>query len=231
MYCFKCGVKLQDGARQCPLCETPVPTGISSAEAENNKTYSDRYPQEKIHERLLTTSLVTFLLCGLVISCMIFCLSTYGEIAWGGIVMLGIALSYIVFVLPAWFPKWRPFVFVPIDFVSISAFLLYLCLLFHGSWYLSFAFPITMLYLVLTMCFLILYRFTKIGKLILYGFFTILLGCSFMLTEFFMHITFHVPMFNWSLYCVVVFSLLGLFLIIAGVLPSMKDLLKRKFFI
>ena len=25
MYCIKCGVELEDGAKRCPLCETPVP--------------------------------------------------------------------------------------------------------------------------------------------------------------------------------------------------------------
>lgn len=230
MYCIKCGVKLQDGVKQCPLCETPVLLN-SESEQQIKKTYSDCYPQENNHERLLALSLITFLLSGLVISCVIFCLSTYSQLAWGGIVMLGIALGYILFVLPAWFPKWMPFIFIPIDFLSVSAYLLYLCQKLHGNWYLSFAFPVTMIYMIITVSFLILFRRIESGRLLLFGIYTVVFGCSFMLVEFFAHITFSVPMFKWSLYCVVVFSLFGLFMTIAGLLPPLRDLLKRKFFI
>ena len=58
----------------------------------------------------------------------------------------------------------------------------------------------------------------------------ILIGGSCMLVELFGHITFGWPMFNWSLYCVSVFGLLGLFLFIATLIPPMRDYLRRTFF-
>ena len=41
MYCVYCGVKLQDGAKECPLCRTPV--AIAPAPGTEEKAlYSDR---------------------------------------------------------------------------------------------------------------------------------------------------------------------------------------------
>ena len=46
MYCVYCGVKLQDGAGECPLCHTPVV--IPEKPGTAGKTlYSDRMPAEE----------------------------------------------------------------------------------------------------------------------------------------------------------------------------------------
>lgn len=39
MYCIKCGVELEDGAKRCPLCETPVPEIKGMEEREFVKEY------------------------------------------------------------------------------------------------------------------------------------------------------------------------------------------------
>ena len=41
MYCVKCGVRLQEGVKECPLCQTPVwnPEGPAA-----EKSYPDRLP-------------------------------------------------------------------------------------------------------------------------------------------------------------------------------------------
>ena len=45
MYCIKCGVELEDGAKRCPLCETPVPE-IKGLE---EKKYVKEYPMININ--------------------------------------------------------------------------------------------------------------------------------------------------------------------------------------
>ena len=40
MYCIKCGVELEDGAKRCPLCETPVPEIKGLEEKKFVKEYS-----------------------------------------------------------------------------------------------------------------------------------------------------------------------------------------------
>ena len=45
MYCIKCGAELEDGAKRCPLCETPVPE-IKGLE---EKKYVKEYPMININ--------------------------------------------------------------------------------------------------------------------------------------------------------------------------------------
>ena len=45
MYCIKCGVELEDGAKRCPLCETPVPE-IKGLE---EKKFVKEYPMININ--------------------------------------------------------------------------------------------------------------------------------------------------------------------------------------
>ena len=45
MYCVYCGVKLQDGAKECPLCHTPVMIARPEGMTEKS-SYSDLLPEE-----------------------------------------------------------------------------------------------------------------------------------------------------------------------------------------
>ena len=44
MYCVYCGVKLQDGVKECPLCHTPVAV-VPQPGTEEKALYSDRLPE------------------------------------------------------------------------------------------------------------------------------------------------------------------------------------------
>ena len=45
MYCVKCGVRLSDGARACPLCGTPVMSPDAAKDAPEIKKYPDEMPR------------------------------------------------------------------------------------------------------------------------------------------------------------------------------------------
>ncbi|MBO4367147.1 MAG: hypothetical protein J5859_00425, partial [Clostridia bacterium] len=149
MYCVKCGVRLEAGAVKCPLCATPVwnPGGEVSEEHYN----AGLFPKKNRAARYFALSLATALLAAAALACLIVCLSLYGRVNWSGLVMLGTALIYIIAVLPLWFPRYRLWVFVPLDFAAIEGFLVYVNAYVHGHWYLSFAFPVTGLVFLLTL--------------------------------------------------------------------------------
>jgi len=193
--------------------------------------YSDRYPRaEKQSGKFLVIGLVTVVLIAASLSCLIFCLKTAGNAGWGGIAALGMALAWVCFVLPVCFPRWRPMIFLPIDFACIAGYLLYICANTGGNWFLSFAFPVTMIAGALTIAGVAMMRYIVQGRLRLMSLLVIAIGLSFMLVEFFQHITFGTPMFTWSLYCMSAFCLLGLFLFIASFIPPLRAYLRRKFF-
>ena len=143
---------------------------------------------------------------------------------------MGLALLWVLFILPLLFPRFRPMIFLPIDFACIGGYLLYICVKTGGHWFLSFAFPVTMIAALLTLTGVAMMRYIVQGRLRLMSLLVIFIGLSFMLVEFFQHITFGTPMFVWSLYCVSVFCLIGLFLLVASFVPAMRAYLRRKFF-
>ena len=230
MYCVYCGVKLQDGAQEGPLCQTPVRVPSLPLQGESS-SYSDRYPKaEKKAGKYLAIGLVTIIMIGVSLGCLIFCLKSLGRTDWAGFVAMGLALLWVLFILPLLFPRFRPMIFLPIDFACIGGYLLYICVKTGGHWFLSFAFPVTMMAAVLTLTGVAMMRYIVQGRLRLMSLLVIFIGLSFMLVEFFQHITFGTPMFVWSLYCVSVFCLIGLFLLVASFVPAMRAYLRRKFF-
>ena len=231
MYCIYCGVRLQEGAAECPLCHTPVPSVPAPAYLQEAAPYSDRYPRaEKQSGKYLVLGLVTVILAAAALGCLIFCLKSTGEVGWSGIAALGMALLWVWCLLPLFFHRWRPMIFLPIDFACLGGYLLYICVSTGGNWFLSFAFPVTMIAAVLTLGGVAMIRYIVQGRLRLMSLLLIAIGLSFMLVEFFQHITFGTPMFVWSLYCVSVICLIGLFLLIASMIPPLRAALRRKFF-
>lgn len=230
MYCIYCGVKLQDGTAECPLCHTPVVTVPMPASAAR-PLYSDRYPEPEVkHGRVLLIWLLTTVMVIAGLSCLIYCLRTTGQADWSGYVLMSIALVWIWVFLPGLFPRWKPMLFLPIDFACAAGFLLYICAKTGGNWFLSFAFPVTGITALMTLTGVALMRYLTQGRLRLMSLLVIAIGLSFMLIEFFAHITFGQPMFLWSLYCVAGFCLVGLFLFIASLIPPLSAYLRRTFF-
>ena len=230
MYCVYCGVKLQDGAGACPLCGTKV-LDAPAAETEVKSPYSDRMPEEeKRHGRALAVWMVSAALAAACLGCLILCLHTFGEVSWSGYVMLGSALVWVCLLLPLLFRRYRPMIFLPIDFACLAGFLLYICVKNRGNWFLPFAFPLTGITAVLTLLGVAIFRYIRQGRLRLLGLYLVLLGSSFMLVELFQHITFGTPMFDWSLYCVCAFGALGLFLFVATLIPPLHAHLRKTFF-
>lgn len=228
MYCVKCGVKLGEGVRECPLCRTPV---LYSEDADRTVSYSDRYPAEERHARYLILALLTALMAAAGLICLILCLRTFGRVYWSGYVLMGLALAWVILILPFWFPRWHPLIFLPIDFAAVCGFLLYVCESTGGNWFLSFAFPVTMIVGLLLVAAVAVARHVRRGRLYIAAALILVTGGFCMLIELFEHITFGTQMFLWSLYCVSFCGLLGLFLLIAALIPPLRAYLERKFFV
>ena len=229
MYCVKCGVRLQEGAERCPLCQTPVwdPEGAAPAAP----TFSDRYPEPLKSRRYPIMAFLTALMAAICLSSLIYCLTNYHGVSWSGFVMLACALVYFAGTFPFWFKRREPLIFVPLAFALICGYLLYVCLKSGGHWFLSFAFPVTMLAGALTTAGIAFFRFGKRRRVLKTGILFVVIGCSAMLVELFQVITFGGKMFTWSLYPVCGFSLIGLFLILCGLIPPWRAYLERKLFL
>ena len=131
MYCVRCGVKLQEGVKACPLCGTPLwcPEAGEGAPAS---AYSDRYPEVSRQKRLTVMASLTVILLSAMIACFSIAMNIAGRMGWSFYVIAGAAAFYCIFLLPFWFQKPHPMIFVPVAFLVACLLLLSICLYTGG---------------------------------------------------------------------------------------------------
>ncbi len=133
MYCIKCGVELAEHEKKCPLCGTEIiyPEFIKNAPAP--------FPENKTVYRELNRngflSILSFLFFTAAALTLICDLSRSGTVVWSGYAAGGIALGYIIIILPMWFKKREPVLFLAVDFASVLLYLYYIPPLPCPSWY------------------------------------------------------------------------------------------------
>jgi hypothetical protein len=230
MYCVQCGVKLADSEKRCPLCgldvyhpQLQLPSG--------KPTYPPVPPAGKSLNVKGALSMITFL-CLLVCGALLFCnLKINHEFSWSAYAMGGIGFLYVVTVLPWWFQKPNPVVFVPLSFATAMGLLVLINGMTQGDWFLSFAFPCFGGIALLITAVVALCRYLKRGRFLVFGGAFIALGCFMMLIEFFGHLTFGGNGFSWCFYPLGCCCAVGIFLLVAGCSTTLRDWLKRKLFL
>ena len=231
MYCVNCGVKLADTEKVCPLCgvaawHPEIPAGQGEPVYPENQ-----YPVVQVSPKgaqiiVTTVFLLPFfisLLCDLQIS---------GGISWSGYVMGALAVVYTVVVLPLWFHRPNPAVFVPADFAAAGLYLAYINLAVGGNWFWSFALPVTAFLGLLVTGLVTLLRYIRRGRLYIFGGALLALGAFMPLMEYLLVITFGGLRFvGWSLYPMVALVLLGGMLLFLAGNARARESMERKFFI
>ena len=117
MYCIKCGVELADSEKVCPLCGTRVfHPDLPCGQGETPYPPDHRPRAEEVSRvGVLFVLTVLFLLPAVVSVLCDWRLS--GGIVWSGYVVGGLLLLYVTVVLPLWFKRPNPVIFVPVDFI------------------------------------------------------------------------------------------------------------------
>lgn len=229
MYCMNCGVKLGQGEESCPLCG--LPAYHPQLERKLGQTLYPRQWTAPKPERSGWRFLLSTFFALAFFACLIVDLLLADSVTWSGYAVGGLITGYVFFVLPLWFRRPNWVVFLPVDFAVLCLYLLYIDLASGGHWFLSFAFPVTVLYGLLVGGTAALVRYVHRGWFFLLGGCCIAFGCSTMLLELFLSITFHTRMFRWSLYPTAVLSLVGLFWIAAGIIRPLGRALRKRLFI
>lgn len=232
MYCVKCGVKLADSEKKCPLCGTVV-FHPELTQGPGERTYpADRYPQQpQMNRRSALIVLTTLFLMPLLITWMVD-LQINHTVTWSGFVMGALLMGYVLIVLPMWFRHPNPVIFVPVGFTAIGLYLLYISLATQGGWFLSFAFPVVGGLGLIVTAVVALCKYLRRGKLYVFGGASLALGGMMILMEFLINITFGRPRFvGWSIYPCIVLALLGAMLIFLGINRPARETMERKLFL
>ena len=230
MYCIRCGVKLNDGERQCPLCQTEVchPDFLNKEKQSlyPNKRYPTPDPKPWGLQLVITIAMLIPILLMLSID-----LKANGSVTWCGYGIGAVVLGYVSIILPFWFRKPNPVIFVPVDFICVGLYLLYINLATNGNWFLSLAFPVTGFFGLITTAVVTLLRYVGRGKLYIFGGATLALALFSPLMEFLINLTFDRTRFvAWSLYPLIVLGLLGLTLIFLAICRPARESLERRLF-
>lgn len=232
MYCVKCGVELADSEKLCPLCGTRVfHPDMPRRDAEPPFPPDERLRPEDVNRSGLLFVLTVLTLLPAVL-CIICDWRINGAIVWSGYAAGGVLLLYIIVLLPLWFTKPNPVIFVPADFAAVALYLLYINFATGGHWYLSFALPITAAIALIITAVVALMRYVPGAALYIFGGALILGGGLTVLIEFLLHVTFGIRRaFFWSLYPLAAGVLLGVMLLVIAICKPLRRSLHRKFFI
>lgn len=231
MYCVKCGVKLSESERVCPLCSTavyhpdlPMPDG----EAPYPKKKAPKSEPKPLGLAIFATVCMAIPIPAVLATNLRF----NGGITFAGYVIGAILLAYIALVLPAWFKRPNPVIFVPCTFAAALLYLGYINLATDGDWFMTFALPIMAAVTVIVVTPVTLVRYLAHGKLFIFGGTFIALGALMPLIETLLCVTFPTLKFiGWFFYPLSTFVLLGGFLIFLGICRPAREHMEKLFFI
>ncbi len=231
MYCVNCGVKLADTEKSCPLCGVVAyHPDVQRNDCEPlypNEMHPARQVSPKGAKIIITT---LFLLPALITLLSDFQLNN--SVTWSGYVIGGLIVAYVMCVLPWWFNKPNPVIFVPSAFAAIALYLLYISLYTNGRWFLSFGLPVTGGVALIVTAIVVLLRYLPKAGLYILGGAGIALGVFIPMIEFLSYITFDgVRFLGWSFYPMIVFILLGGMLIFLAICRPARESMERRFFL
>ena len=228
MYCVKCGAELADSERKCPLCMTPV---YYPGLGEGERPFPETAPKDdKINLKGLNFVLTFAIVIAAVIS-LLADLNTGEEgLSWCWLVLGALGVVYVMFVLPFWFVRRSPAIFVPIDFLAIGLYVWLVCGVTGGSWYVTLGLPVVGAFALVFSSVAILVYYLRCGYLYIAGGAVMALGLISVMIEWLIHVTFTMPEHHmWSLYPAIALGLVGLMLIIIGIVKPLRESLARIF--
>ena len=232
MYCIKCGVELADSEKSCPLCQTPVFHPMLPR-TEGAALYpADAHLPRKIRPwgLLILVSALLFLLPSIVT--VLIDLQVRGTITWSGYVVGALFVGYVIAVLPTWFHRPNPVIFLPCDFVAVGLYLLYISVVTEGGWFLTFAFPVVGVLGLISTTVVTLCRYIHRGRLYVFGGAAMTLGLVMPVLELLVNHTFHRTRFlAWSLYPLSALVILGIILLLVALCKPVRESFGKRFFL
>ena len=231
MYCMQCGVRLADTEKACPLCGTRSYHPDIPAVNADPLYPRHSHPQRQVSPLGAMSALTLLSLIPAVI-CLLCDLRINDRITWSGYVTGAVVLFYEIFLLPGWFRRPNPVIFVPCGFAAAALYLLFIDLFASGKhWFLMFALPLVGGVGLIFTTLITLLRYVRRGKLYILGGCAMALGAYMPLIEFLAIRTFDRPLVGWSVYPFVALILLGGYLIFLGICRPARESMARKFFI
>ncbi len=232
-YCVKCGVKLEDSEKKCPLCHTvvchPDLPPVVNAKTPFPKEHEAEIKKMNMRFGLLIASTIILLLTVLTLICDY---SVNSKIVWSDIAVSSVVFAYCVIFIPLIFPRKNALLYLTVDFLSLLLFQWYIEHTTAGTWFIGFALPATCSVMLIVSAAMLMKKFTKASGFLISAVIFILSGLNCILIEFLINKTFTgKEKFIWSYYPLITFIIIGLIMFLCDRNKRLKEKLKKKFFI
>jgi hypothetical protein len=229
MYCVKCGVKLGDTEKKCPLCNTVVYHPEVTQKNERELYPIGKMPRSDFGRAFLCGAVIIMFMIPIILT-FFSDMQFDGKLDWFGYVAGALTLIYLTFALPMWFKSPNPVIFVPCDFLAAAIYLLYIDLSTGGGWFLSFALPVTAGVGVVVCALVTLLRYLHRGRLFVVGGGAVALGALVLMVELLMCSTFGLKFIGWSIYPLISLTLIGGLLIYLAISSTAREKIESKIF-
>jgi len=128
-YCVRCGVELEKGLKECPLCKTEVILPDEQDSSERVMLFSDRMPRRERPRMEIAPSrsflfLVTFIILLPILVTLIVDFTVNRKITWSFYPITSLVLLWILIAYPAMLKGCTFFQIITMDLFSISVFLM-----------------------------------------------------------------------------------------------------------
>lgn len=159
-YCVNCGVELEKSLKSCPLCGVEAVNPKEPFDPSVPRPYSARIAtiQEQV-ERRYTAIIISVVLALAAVICVMANLVYEDSFTWSVYVVSGIAMLWVLAVVPFLHPRLHPVVIVALD---VCALLLFLNIINQqdptSDWYTLLAMPQVLLYGFLALVVVLLWR-------------------------------------------------------------------------
>ena len=229
MYCVKCGVSLADTEKKCPLCDTLVYHPEIKQEDARSLYPAQKMPKSHFGRAFLSGAMIILFMIPMIVT-FFSDMQVDGNLDWFGYVAGALLIAYLAFVLPLWFKRPNPVIFVPCGFVAVALYLWYINIAASGTWFLPFALPTLSGLAVITCTLVTLLRYLRRGKLYVVGGVMAALGVWVWMVEMLMVATFGFSFIGWSVYPLASLVLIGGLMIYLAMNSSAREKIERKIF-
>lgn len=233
-YCVNCGVELRESEKKCPLCNTVVINPSQLYDEKSEPAYPKRTEALISSEsRKATFWLVTAILLGPAVICLVVDYAIQGGISWSFYASGGIGTLWVIMVVPFAMKNHTVVKSLVLDIAAVLIFLYYVekFSIVDGvrPWFLALSVPVVLVTAAGVLCAYFLVQYTRLCKLTLAAAFIVL--CSALLagvevvTDIYLTSTVKL---EWSLVAMAAAVCLAVVLLVINRKRNLKNSLKKR---
>ena len=233
-YCVHCGVQLAASEKDCPLCGTVVQDPFCAWQKPEEMPYPEtvEVKNTRIDRRYARQLMAMAMLVPVVIVMLIDLVDGRG-FGWSLLVSGTLVLIYCWIVVPILFKFSRPYAYILIDILSLSAYLLLVALITGGlAWYLGLVLPMLIWLSLVVMAAVLAVRRLEMVPLYRAALVTALAGVFLLGMEILINLHAGIGFrLNWSFFPAIPLGVIALMLAMLERNKPLKEEIKKHLFI